>query len=66
MVVKTKDYTVEKVISAGSVVYNTAANVADYTKTQVVHASSSTYGMAKGVTMSVLSYVPVIGPKIVR
>ncbi|OWZ10547.1 hypothetical protein PHMEG_00016593 [Phytophthora megakarya] len=63
--VKAKDYTTEKVSSASSAVYNTVANVADYTKTQVVHASSSTYGTVKGVTVSVLSYVPVIGPKIV-
>ncbi|KAL3662272.1 hypothetical protein V7S43_012600 [Phytophthora oleae] len=62
---KAKDFTVEKVSCASSAVYNTVAGVADYTKTQVVHASSSTYGTAKGVTVSVLSYVPVIGPKIV-
>ncbi|KAG6584506.1 E3 ubiquitin ligase complex SCF subunit scon-3 [Phytophthora cinnamomi] len=60
-----KDFTTEKVSSASSAVYNTVASVADYTKTQVVHASSSTYGTVKSVTYSVLSYVPVIGPKIV-
>ncbi|KAG7378561.1 hypothetical protein PHYPSEUDO_009926 [Phytophthora pseudosyringae] len=64
-VTKAKDFTTEKVSSASSAVYNTVANAADYTKTQVVHASSSTYGTVKGVTVSVLSYVPVIGPKIV-
>ncbi|KAE8966837.1 hypothetical protein PF011_g27790 [Phytophthora fragariae] len=63
--IKAKDFTTEKVSSASSAVYNTVASVADYTKTQVVHASSSTYGTVKGVTYSVLSYVPVIGPKIV-
>ncbi|GMF41010.1 unnamed protein product [Phytophthora fragariaefolia] len=63
--VKAKDFTTEKVSSASSAVYNTVAGVADYTKTQVVHASSSTYGTVKSVTYSVLSYVPVIGPKIV-
>ncbi|KAJ8524196.1 hypothetical protein ON010_g16921 [Phytophthora cinnamomi] len=62
---KAKDFTTEKVSSASSAVYNTVASVADYTKTQVVHASSSTYGTVKSVTYSVLSYVPVIGPKIV-
>jgi hypothetical protein len=62
---KAKDFTTEKVSSASSAVYNTVASVADYTKTQVVHASSSTYGTVKGITFSVLSYVPVIGPKIV-
>ncbi|EGZ12623.1 hypothetical protein PHYSODRAFT_517075 [Phytophthora sojae] len=59
-----KDYTTEKVVSATSAVYGTVASVADYTKTQVVHASSSTYGTVKGVTLTALSYVPVIGPKI--
>ncbi|KAG3063426.1 hypothetical protein PI124_g22540 [Phytophthora idaei] len=63
--VKAKDFTSNKVSSASSAVYNTVAGVADYTKTQVVHASSSTYGTVKGITVSVLSYVPVIGPKIV-
>ncbi|POM59705.1 hypothetical protein PHPALM_31523 [Phytophthora palmivora] len=63
--VKAKDFTTDKVSNASSAVYNTVASVADYTKTQVVHASSSTYGTVKGVTVSVLSYVPVIGPKIV-
>ncbi|EEY67903.1 uncharacterized protein PITG_18312 [Phytophthora infestans T30-4] len=63
--VQTKDFTVNTVSSASSAVYNTVAGVADYTKTQVVHASSSTYGTVKGITVSVLSYVPVIGPKIV-
>ncbi|KAG1701976.1 hypothetical protein DVH05_010466 [Phytophthora capsici] len=62
---KAKDFTVSKVSSASSAVYNTVAGAADYTKTQVVHASSSTYGTVKGITVSVLSYVPVIGPKIV-
>ncbi|KAH7472352.1 uncharacterized protein KRP23_9346 [Phytophthora ramorum] len=62
---KAKDYTTEKVSNASSAVYNSVAGVADYTKTQVVHASSSTYGTVKSVTYSVLSYVPVIGPKIV-
>ncbi|KUF95725.1 Nuclear pore complex protein Nup85 [Phytophthora nicotianae] len=63
--VQAKDFTSNKVSSASSAVYNTVAGVADYTKTQVVHASSSTYGTVKGITVSVLSYVPVIGPKIV-
>ncbi|GMF31112.1 unnamed protein product [Phytophthora lilii] len=63
--VKAKDFTTEKVSNASSAVYNTVASVTDYTKTQVVHASSSTYGTVKSVTYSVLSYVPVIGPKIV-
>lgn len=62
--VKAKDFTTEKVSTASSAVYNTVASAADYTKTQVVHASSSTYGVVKGVTFSVLSYVPVIGPKL--
>ncbi|KAI9915741.1 hypothetical protein PsorP6_006878 [Peronosclerospora sorghi] len=60
-----KDYTTEKVVSATSSVYGTVASVADYTKTQVVHASSSTYGTVKGVTVTALSYVPVIGPRII-
>ncbi|KAF4314773.1 hypothetical protein G195_011665, partial [Phytophthora kernoviae 00238/432] len=63
--VKAKDYTTERVSTASSAVYNTVAGAADYTKTQVVHASSSTYGTVKGVTFTVLSYVPVIGPKLV-
>ncbi|KAG2519823.1 hypothetical protein JM16_005857 [Phytophthora kernoviae] len=62
--VKAKDYTTERVSTASSAVYNTVAGAADYTKTQVVHASSSTYGTVKGATFTVLSYVPVIGPKI--
>ncbi|TDH71832.1 hypothetical protein CCR75_001776 [Bremia lactucae] len=59
-----KDYTTEKVVLATSTVYGTVASVADYTKTQVVHASSSTYGTIKGVTVTALSYVPVIGHKV--
>ncbi|EGZ12610.1 hypothetical protein PHYSODRAFT_337031 [Phytophthora sojae] len=56
---------VEVVVKASSAVFNAVASVANYTKTQVVHASSSTYGTVKSTTYSVLSYVPVIGPKIV-
>ncbi|RLN93521.1 hypothetical protein BBJ28_00019034 [Nothophytophthora sp. Chile5] len=63
--VKAKDFTTGKVVSASSAVYGTVSSVADYASTQVVHASSSTYGTVKGVTFSALSYVPVIGPKIV-
>ncbi|RLN55245.1 hypothetical protein BBJ28_00008994 [Nothophytophthora sp. Chile5] len=63
--VKAKDFTTGKVVSASSAVYGTVSSVADYATTQVVHASSSTYGTVKGVTFSALSYVPVIGPKIV-
>ncbi|RLN89934.1 hypothetical protein BBJ28_00004618 [Nothophytophthora sp. Chile5] len=63
--VTAKDFTTGKVVSASSAVYGTVASVADYASTQVVHASSSTYGTVKGVTVSALSYVPVIGPKIV-
>ncbi|KAG7396128.1 hypothetical protein PHYBOEH_002732 [Phytophthora boehmeriae] len=62
---KATNYTTGKISGATSAVYNTVAGAADYTKNQVVHASSSTYGTVKGVTVAVLSYVPVIGPKIV-
>ncbi|KAE9333310.1 hypothetical protein PF008_g14507 [Phytophthora fragariae] len=62
---KAKDFTTGKVSSGFSAVYNTVASVVNYTKTQVVNASSWTVGTVKGVTYSVLSHVPVIGPKIV-
>ncbi|RLN68542.1 hypothetical protein BBJ29_003875 [Phytophthora kernoviae] len=56
--VKAKKFATEKVSAASSAVYNTVAGAAE-------HASSTTYGVIKGVTITLLSYVPVMGPKLV-
>ncbi|KAF4321510.1 hypothetical protein BBO99_00006455 [Phytophthora kernoviae] len=56
--VKAKKFATEKVSAASSAVYNTVAGAAE-------HASSTTYGIIKGVTITLLSYVPVMGPKLV-
>lgn len=62
--VQAKDYTATKVSNASSAVVGTVSSVADYTKTQVVNVSSSTYGTVRDTSLYVLSYVPILGPKI--
>ncbi|KAG7378564.1 hypothetical protein PHYPSEUDO_009929 [Phytophthora pseudosyringae] len=62
--VRATNYTTHKVAAASGAVYGTVTNVADYASSQVVHASSSTYGVVRGVTYSVASHIPILGPKI--
>ncbi|OWZ10548.1 hypothetical protein PHMEG_00016594 [Phytophthora megakarya] len=62
--VRATNYTTHKVAAATGAVYGTVTNVADYASSQVKHASSSTYGAVRGVTYSVASHIPILGPKI--
>ncbi|CAI5713006.1 unnamed protein product [Hyaloperonospora brassicae] len=63
-VVGATSYTTHKAAQGAGVVVGGVVGVADYTSSQVRHASSSTFGLVRGVTYSVASHIPILGPKI--
>ncbi|CAI5744306.1 unnamed protein product [Peronospora destructor] len=62
--VRATSYTAHKVVAAPGAVIGVVTGVADYAGSQVKHASSSTFGMVRGVTYSVASHLPILGPKV--
>ncbi|UIZ23659.1 hypothetical protein KXD40_007646 [Peronospora effusa] len=62
--VRATSYTAHKVVAAPGAAIGVVTGVAEYAGSQVKHASSSTFGMVRGVTYSVASHIPILGPKI--